>query len=135
MECPCSAVNNTQFEIFNYLHLTLNHDDDNDKSYDFSARKTLSNKSTLPLQLKASEALSDSNGAAVSHSRRQEGTNIPDAKQSSDTSGIKHELKNVIKSRRLAKGLDDLQLPTNSADNKPTTEEVSTQARLDHYTI
>ena len=87
------------------------------------------------MQLKASEAFNDSNEAAVSHSRRQEAVNIPDAKQSSDTSGIKHELKNAIKSRRLAKGLDDLQLSTNSADNKPTTEEVRTHARLDHYTI
>lgn len=91
-------------------------------------------KSTLRLQLKASEAFNDSNEAAVSHSRRQEAVNI-DAKQSSDTSGIKHELKNAIKSRRLAKGLDDLQLSTNSAENKPTTEEVRTHARLDHYTI
>lgn len=59
----------------------------------------------------------------VSTSTRKEEATIPDAKQLSEMTDVKHELKNVIFNRRLARGLDELDIPV-TADNKNTVEKV-----------
>ncbi|XP_068728488.1 uncharacterized protein [Montipora capricornis] len=71
--------------------------------------------------LKPKEACDET--AEVSNSYRKEAAKITDSKQPSEMADIKHELKNVIFNRRLAKGLDHLEIPTTPA-NKPTVEKV-----------
>ena len=63
------------------------------------------------------------NEAAVKHSTRKVTINFPDAKHSTQMADVKHELKNVIYSRRLAKGLEDLEIPA-TTENTPTREQV-----------
>ena len=58
-------------------------------------------------------------GAPESHDKISDNT----TRASETAPDIKHELKNVIQSRRLAKGLDNLETPT-TTDNKPTIEKV-----------
>jgi len=60
----------------------------------------------------------------VGHVKKEEIGMIPEARRASETADIKHELKHVIYSRRLAKGLDHLEIPT-TADNKPTIEKLT----------
>lgn len=66
--------------------------------------------------------------AAVSHRKRQENVNIPDAKQSTQMADVKHELKSRIYSRRLAKGLDDFEIPT--TNDTPTREQVRSRTLI-----
>lgn len=72
--------------------------------------------------LKPKEACDET--AEVSNSYRKEAAKITDSKQPSEMADIKHELKNVIFNRRLAKGLDHLEIPTTPA-NKPTVEKLT----------
>ncbi|XP_068683955.1 uncharacterized protein [Montipora foliosa] len=81
---------------------------------------TPANKPTVE-KLKPKEACDET--AEVSNSYRKEAAKITDSKQPSEMADIKHELKNVIFNRRLAKGLDHLEIPTTPA-NKPTVEKV-----------
>jgi len=62
--------------------------------------------------------------ATVSTSTRKEEFTTTDAKQPSEMADVKHELKNVIFNRRLAKGLDELDIPV-TADNKNTVEKLT----------
>lgn len=77
--------------------------------------------SEFKLQFKPKETYHEI--AAVSTSTRKEEVTITDAKQPSEMADVKHELKNVIFNRRLAKGLDELDIPV-TADNKNTIEKV-----------
>jgi len=79
--------------------------------------------SDFKLQINSSQVSKVCDKEPVGHVKKEEIGMIPEARRASETADIKHELKHVIYSRRLAKGLDHLEIPT-TADNKPTIEKV-----------